>query len=76
MAIKNLSSIQGTVQTLECRRDGDLRWSKLVWIPTDETTEAYSTYNGKRYGAFVYFLTGNPKSYQVKPRGVPLWSNL
>lgn len=28
MAIQNFSSVQGTVQTLECRRDGDLRWSK------------------------------------------------
>lgn len=64
----------GTVQTLECRRDGRVCWSKSVYIPESEQQQAYAQFNAKSHGVFFYTFTGEIKSVSRKPVKIERWN--
>lgn len=67
--------IKGTVQTIHCHREGDLRWIKEVWVPNDEQAAFYDAYAAKVRGPFFYDVKGDIRSLQRRPAAVPMWSN-
>lgn len=63
----------GDVMTIQCSRDGDVRWSKDVYVKKEETEQFYAKYLMKRVGVFLYDVVGNTKGVMRKPKGVPDW---
>lgn len=65
--------MSGTIQTIECQRDGKLLWIRTVWVPAKDTEAFYSRYHHTTTGTTIYTVKPNGKVCIRKPARVPHW---
>lgn len=65
--------MHGTIETIECRRDGRLIWMRAVWVPAKDAREFYSRYHHIPAGTAIYTVAPGGKVRMRKPGRVPHW---
>ena len=65
----------GSTQTIQCSRDGDVRWTKVVYVPLEDEDAFYSKYLHTSSPPFSYTVIGKTTFVRRRPSGMPLWTN-
>lgn len=63
----------GTIQTIECHRDGFLLWERTVWVPATDAEAFYRRYHHTTAGTAIYTVAPNGKVRMRKPTRIPHW---
>ncbi len=73
LSIALSGTISGTVHTVQCSREGDLRWQKQVYVPSAELEQFLKEWVHRTRGVFFYTTVGDIMSVRQKPRGIEHW---